>query len=152
MENATKALLIAAAVLIAILIISLTLVIYRQGANAVAGADLSEAEAAAFNEKFTVYAGNNVSTSQVNALLNTVFSHNKQQAAEGDTSLCVSITVKNGSNTLATLGTAGTEETPPKITGNKYYKVTCKYTGTIISSIEVTTGAAGGNVSGNNSI
>jgi hypothetical protein len=137
MENATKALLIAAAVLIAILIISLTLVIYRQGANAVSGADLSETEAAEFNGKFTVYEGNNESTSQVNALLNTVFSHNKQKAQEGDTSLCVSITVKDGETTVKSLGTAGTETTVPNLSGNSYYTVTCKYEGAIINEIEV---------------
>ena len=45
MENATKALLIAAAVLIAILIISLGIVVYNKASEAVTGAgDLSEYE------------------------------------------------------------------------------------------------------------
>ena len=57
MENATKALLIAAAVLVAIIIISLTLVIVRQGQEAVAGADMSEAEVAQFNSKFNTWHG-----------------------------------------------------------------------------------------------
>ena len=145
MENATKALLIAAAVLVAILIISLTLVIYRQGANAVAGANLSEAEAAQFNGKFTVYEGNNVSTSKVNALLSAVFTHNKQQVAEGNTSLCVSITVSYNNNILASLGNAGTENSLKRVTGNKYYKVECEYNGTIINNIKVTSGVGVGN-------
>ena len=145
MENATKALLIAAAVLVAILIISLTLVIYRQGANAVAGANLSEVEAAQFNGKFTVYEGNNVPTSKVNALLSAVFTHNKQQAAEGDTSLCVAINVRYNGNVIASLGNAGTENEYKRVTGNKYYKVKCKYNGTIINSIEVSSGVGLGN-------
>ena len=140
MENATKALLIAAAVLVAILIISLTLVIYRQGANAVAGANLSEVEAAQFNGKFTVYEGNNVPTSKVNALLSAVFAHNKQQVAEGDTSLCVAVTVRYNGNVLVSLGKEGIEPSLKRVTGNKYYKVKCKYEGRIITSIEVTTG------------
>ena len=135
MENATKALLIAAAVLIAILIISLTLVIYRQGANAVSSADLSEAEATEFNGKFTVYTGSNVSTAQVNALLNTVYSHNAQETASGSNRL-VSITVNNGTSTVASL--SGSETSIPTVLGSMYYKVTCKYNGTIINSIEVT--------------
>ena len=53
MENATKALLIAAAVLIAIILISLGLAVVRQGQEAVQDADLSEAEATQFNSKFT---------------------------------------------------------------------------------------------------
>lgn len=142
MENATKALLIAAAVLVAILIISLTLVIYRQGANAIAGANLSELEVAQFNGKFTNYEGNNIPTSQVNALLNVVLSHNKKQVEEGDTSLCVSMTVKYNNSVLASLGNAGTETTLKKVPGNKYYKVKCKYKGRIITSIEATAGVA----------
>ena len=141
MENATKALLIAAAVLIAILIISLTLVIYRQGTNAVSGADLSETEAAEFNGKFTVYEVNSESTSQVNALLNTVFSHNKQEEASGS-NLFVSIDVQDKSG--ASITSLASDETSVKnaesvvsVTGNKYYTVKCNYTGTIITSITV---------------
>ena len=80
MENATKALLIAAAVLVAIIIISLTLAIVRQGTESINNADLSEAEQAQFNQKFTVYEGSNVSVSEVNALLSTVLNHNQNEA------------------------------------------------------------------------
>ena len=52
MENATKALLIAAAVLVAILIISLGLVVYNMAAETVNNsANLSEYEIQSFNEK-----------------------------------------------------------------------------------------------------
>ena len=44
MENATKALLIAAAILVAIIIISLGLAVVRQGQEAISSADMSEAE------------------------------------------------------------------------------------------------------------
>lgn len=61
MENATKALLIAAAVLVAILIISLGLVVYNMAAETVKGsANLSQQEMQTFNEQFTQYQGDNV--------------------------------------------------------------------------------------------
>lgn len=84
MENATKALLIAAAVLVAILIISLGLVVYNMAAETVNNsANLSEYEIQSFNEKFTKYVGNNVSGTTVNAMISTVFNHNLAQEDEG---------------------------------------------------------------------
>ncbi len=137
MENATKALLIAAAVLVAIIIISLTLVIVRQGQEAVNGADLSEAEAAQFNSKFTSYEGTSKSTSQVNALLNTVFSHNQQEKASGE-GRYVAINVANASSvTITSLANNGNATQVPTITGSKYYTVTCVYTGNIVTTINV---------------
>ena len=73
MENAVKALLIAAAVLIAILIISLGLVVYNRASETVNSAgDLSEYQIQQFNEKFLKYQGTSVSGTDVNALLQTV--------------------------------------------------------------------------------
>ena len=84
MENATKALLIAAAVLVAILIISLGLVVYNMAAETVNNsANLSEYEIQSFNEKFQKYVGDNVSGTTVNAMINTVFNHNLAQEDEG---------------------------------------------------------------------
>ena len=84
MENATKALLIAAAVLVAIIIISLTLVIVRQGEEAMAGADMTEAEVAQFNSKFNTWNGKKISTTQLNSLINMVFMHDKQEISTGN--------------------------------------------------------------------
>ena len=129
MENATKALLIAAAVLIAIILISLGLAVVRQGQEAVINADLSEAEATAFNNKFTVYEGTNVATSRVNAMLNAVFAHNSQEIAQGTTnyvSVGGQVTLDKSSNTV------------DKLQGNAYYKVTCEYSnGSLVSNIKV---------------
>ena len=143
MENATKALLIAAAVLVAIIIISITLVIVNQGQEAASGADLSEMEAAQFNSPFLSYEGSNVSTNQVNALLDTVFQHNKKELASGENRyVAITVTEKGGRGSIisASLLTASVNTTNavPKVSGNKYYTVTCNYTGTIVTSITVT--------------
>ena len=129
MENATKALLIAAAVLIAIIIISFGLTVVRQGQQSVQDADLSEAEATTFNSKFTSYEGTNVSTSKVNAMLQTVFTHNSNQTAEGSTNY-VSVT-----GSVVSLNS--TDTAVNKLSGNSYYKVTCSYSGSLINSIAV---------------
>ena len=129
MENATKALLIAAAVLIAIILISLGLAVVRHGQEAVQDADLSEAEATQFNSKFTMYEGSNVSTSRVNAMLNAVFAHNNQETAAG-TGNYVSV---SGATTLTTGAT-----TVSKLGGNSYYSIVCNYTGSLVTSITVT--------------
>lgn len=78
MENATKALLIAAAVLVAIIIISfgVSIVSSAKGQVDQAGTALSGAEIEAFNSKFNSYDGNSVSGSSVNSLITAVFSHN----------------------------------------------------------------------------
>lgn len=130
MENATKALLIAAAVLVAIIIISLTLVIVRQGQEAVKGADLSEAEAAEFNSKFLSYEGTNVSTSQVNALLNTVLVHNQQEEAAG-----TEIFVDVEEDEVVILDE--NDNSIPRKSGNDYYTVTCEYESGLIRTIVI---------------
>ena len=119
MENATKALLIAAAILIAILIISLSLVVYNMASETVNNINLSETEIAQFNGKFTVYSGTSVSGSQVNALLSTVFTHNNAEK-NAQTVRYVKVhdvdqnkdILKNGATTI------------PKVATTNFYKVT----------------------------
>lgn len=83
MENATKALLIAAAILVAILIISLGLVVYNMAAETVQGVDLSDTEIQAHNDKYLRYEGETQRGSQVNAMLQTVMSNNLNEPDEG---------------------------------------------------------------------
>lgn len=96
MENATKALLIAAAVLVAILIISFGLVIYNKSTTATDSADLTATQIQAQNEKFAKYEGENQRGSVVNALLETVLTNNTTATSEG-----AKVTV-NGAVTLET--------------------------------------------------
>lgn len=84
MENATKALLIAAAILIAILVISLGVVVYQRSAESVEGMDLSGQSVQANNEKFTRYNGEHKKGSEVNAMLKTVLSSNTEAGANNE--------------------------------------------------------------------
>ena len=100
MENATKALLIAAAVLVAILIISLGLVVYNMAAETVKNsANLSQQEIQTFNEQFTQYQGDNVRGSNVNALLKTALNNNITKAQEGKNAMVVDVKL-GGSSVL----------------------------------------------------
>lgn len=92
MENATKALLIAAAILIAIVLISIGVFVLRQGQDAMSSADMSEAQILAFNSKFESYGGTQRG-SQVKALIDRVIASNREQTADttSDTSAVVEV-------------------------------------------------------------
>ncbi len=76
MENASKALIIAGAILVSILIISLGIVIYQKAAATAGKADLSGPEASAQNSKFEAYFGNNKTSAEVKQLLSTIRTNN----------------------------------------------------------------------------
>lgn len=93
MENASKALIIAGAILISILIVSLGVLIFnRMGGAAKEAANMDEQEVANFNSKITPYVGNSISGSQVNALIQLVISLDNSAKSSGDATKAVSIT------------------------------------------------------------
>ena len=96
MENASKALIIAGAILLAILIISLGIMIYQQASGVVNNNSMTEVDVSTFNSKFEQYLGSNVRGAQVNALINTVNTNNMSQ---DDTSK--KVTVKGNTTTAA---------------------------------------------------
>ena len=57
MENASKALIIAGAILLSILLISLGIMIFSQAQDTVTNSGMSEAEITTFNNKFVKYEG-----------------------------------------------------------------------------------------------
>lgn len=99
MENASKALIIAGSILIAIMIISLGIVIFnRFGNSAKKMANMDKQEIAAFNSKITPYVGNHVSGTQVNTLLQYCLSVNMSAKQSGNTYQY--ITVKKDDDTF----------------------------------------------------
>lgn len=99
MENASKALIIAGSILIAIMIISLGIYIFKQYSSFTKeNADLSEQEISAFNSKITAYLGEGISGSQVNALLQYCLANNMSAQQSGETYKC--ITVKQNDDEL----------------------------------------------------
>ena len=77
MENASKALIIAGAILLAILIIGLGMFIYNQAADTLDGAQLDGQKVDSYNREFLQYEGTKQG-SQVKTLLNNIKSHNRK--------------------------------------------------------------------------
>jgi len=120
MENASKALIIAGAILLSILIISLGIMIYNQASGVANNNSMSEVEITQFNSKFTQYEGDSVRGAAVNALLQAVLSNNTAQES-ADRKISVSgsagITMANTATSLpATLAQS-----------SSVYKVKCVY-------------------------
>lgn len=84
MENASKALIIAGAILLAILLISLGIMIFQQAQDTVSSSGMSQAEIQAFNSKFTKYEGKGIRGSQVKSLIQEVRASNSTDGAEGN--------------------------------------------------------------------
>lgn len=122
MENATKALLIAAAVLVAILIISLGLVIYNMASETINGVNFSGQEVQAFNDQFLKYRGDRLRGTQINALLNTAFNSNLKSVSEGlsskDGAKFVSVKVDN-----TAMVTPDSDTAPSLVDTSKLYGV-----------------------------
>lgn len=93
MENASKALIIAGSVLIAMAIIFMAVKLTGEGQGTLDSEEqtMQATEVATFNNKFTVYFGNNISASKVKALANVVVSNNATSNRK------VSISFDNGS-------------------------------------------------------
>ena len=72
MENASKALIIAGAILLAILLISLGIMIFNQAQDTVNNSGMTQAEITAFNNKFLKYEGTGKTKSDIQALVNEV--------------------------------------------------------------------------------
>ena len=119
MENATKALLIAAAVLIAIILISLGVYVVTLAQNQMKGAEtgLNEVEIQSFNATYKSYEGTSVSGTKVKALVESVYNHN---LTETDESRKIQL-IKSGGEVLMAIDAT----TKPVIKTGKRYEVTC---------------------------
>lgn len=131
MENATKALLIAAAVLVAILIISLGLVVYNMASETINSVNFSGQEVTAFNDQFTQYQGSNIRGSEINALLKTVLSSNMKSRSEGldpnDLAKFVSVTGPLDNGKSGTLAKNATSSGSLSADTSKLYEVIINY-------------------------
>ena len=84
MENASKALIIAGAILLSILIIALGVFVFNQAKGAMGSTGLDDQKAAANNQKFEAYEGGAVKGSQVKALIDTVRTNNNSKTNDND--------------------------------------------------------------------
>ena len=119
MENASKALIIAGAILLAILLISLGIMIFNQAQDTVSGSGMDQAAVSTFNNQLLKYEGS-IKGTMVKSMIQEVLAIN----AEADNNDSITVSVK--------LGEQG-ETTTPKtssIINNNTYKVVMSYEGT----------------------
>ena len=140
MENASKALIIAGAIILAILIIALGMAVFNMAANPTedAAASIESQAAQAFNSKFDPYIKLNATGSSIRSLYDVVRQNNVSNAA--DESMLVSI---DGKTEAADINAA-----KAKIQTGKRYDVEAEYSTSTgyITSITVT--EAGGTSGG----
>lgn len=94
MENASKALIIAGAILLAILIIGLAIFFYRQAANTVSDTGMDQLAIQQFNGQFENYIKDNVSGTTVKSLIQLVKTNN----AVEDSSKTITLNYETGLN------------------------------------------------------
>ena len=138
MENASKALIIAGAILLAILLISLGIMIYTQASGVVNTNAMSEVEISTFNKKFTQYGSKNVRGAQVNALIDAIVQNNLSNASDTSRQVELHQTGSNWSDTsspangiitvapkgMALSGRVYTVKCEPNSTTGLIYKIT----------------------------
>ncbi len=129
MENASKALIIAGAILLAILLISLGIMIFNQAQDTVSGSGMDQAAVSTFNNQLLKYEGN-IKGTMVKSMIQEVLAINAE-AANNDN---IKVTVKLGADS-----TAVEKPATSTIINNNTYAVKMVYgANNRISSIEVT--------------
>ena len=125
MENASKALIISGAVLLAIMIVTLGVTVFNRMSNSVKNdTRLDQQEITSFNAQLTPYIGEHISGSQVNTLIQLAISIDNSANQKGDTNKVVTIKSKDGSTTYvdANLVKANNNATK-RVDSGVYYKV-----------------------------
>lgn len=132
MENASKALIIAGAILLSILIIGLGMLIFNQAKDAMSNTGMDKQKIDAYNSDFEAYVGTNVNGTRVRSLIDTVRTHNI--STQDDETL--KINVKNSSSDNTNGGSDEKSEAPDlnkiksDIKAGKNYKIELGYDGT----------------------
>jgi len=122
MENASKALIIAGAILLSILIISLGIIIYRQAAGIVNNNAMDEFDATTFNTKWTQYTGTSVRATVVRSLFDQLVASN---AANVEHKVEIYNATYNKSSGTITKG--ATQMTTQDVRSDKLYHVSVDY-------------------------
>ena len=127
MENASKALIIAGAILLSILLISLGIYIFTQAQTVVNGSGMTQAEVKSFNEQFLKYEGTKKG-SEVKSLVQEVNVNNKQDESEERQ---IEITSSNGvvkestssSSSGGTASSSGKTYSTKDVVNTRTYKI-----------------------------
>lgn len=94
MENASKALLIAGAILLAILLISLGIMIFNTASDTITSSGMSDMQQTTFNQKFEKYEGAQKG-SAIRSLVQEVMANNNNAQASDETMVSINVANKN---------------------------------------------------------
>lgn len=134
MENASKALIIAGAILVSILIIGLGMTLYNNAAGTLERANIDETAVRQYNASFTSYDGQtNVKGANIKALIRDVITHNRTY--RDDNSLWINVIDKyqvETTNRATEVGNLseyieGIEDILKEIKNGTVYTVNCWY-------------------------
>lgn len=141
MENASKALIIAGAILLAIVIISLGLVVVNNTRSVTDNANLNAQEIETFNNKFIAYEGTNVSAAKVKSLIQAAIASNN--TSPSDRQIKVDLKAQKSTGNTTSYSTNEVNVTPEntsvsKVSAGKTYTVKLSYTKGLVSKITIT--------------
>ena len=133
MENASKALIIAGAILISIVIITLGIYVIGGARKTITGQNLDAQEVQSFNEKFEIYIGDRKSPADIRSMYGAVISSN---AAESNTGKQRYINITNTG-----VATNGAQAALPTLTVPDATAIPSTHTYTIRAGYDPNTGA-----------
>ena len=107
MENASKALIIAGAILLSILIISLGIMVYNNAKNTVGSANLNKQELQTFNAEWESYIGKKRTASEVRTMCQAVIANNASVAQLATNRYIVVTNTGTANTTTAAVDTTG---------------------------------------------
>ncbi len=138
MENASKALIIAGAILLAILLISLGIMIYTSAQETVSDSGMDRAAITSFNNQFLKYEGD-IKGTMVKSMIQEVLATNAGSSTTG-TNSSGGTTTNDGISVTVQFNTEAKTSTPStsRIINNNTYEVELEYgTSGRVSNIKV---------------
>lgn len=138
MENASKALLIAGAILIVILLIAVGMLVYSQSRSVIdtGVAQMSSTEISMFNAQFNEYSGKQKGSS-VKALLQAVIANNETYSSDEAKQVKVNASSIITGTTPNTVDQATISNVITQVKPSTTYTVTFGYTNSLITSVTI---------------
>ena len=137
MENASKALIIAGAILLSILLISLGIMVYNNAKGTISDANLDQETAQAFNTKISQYCGTDKSGTTMNSLMDTISTLNGSQKGKS-TKHYIEVSYDGTTYGCASDGTVKENGAYPTFDNSSKYTATYKVTNGYVSLVTIT--------------
>ena len=146
MENASKALIIAGAILLSIAIIGIGMYVFNMASSTINKSNMSDSEVSAYNSQFRKYEGGNQNGATCKALCDTIRNHNA--ANQDDVTKQINVTYTNGgadlpgdpvdANNVANATSGAINGVKTQILEGRMYTVSFNYTNTgLIKTIQI---------------